>query len=210
MAGTIVFIGDSITDSRRRTDARGLGGGYVNFVATTLRERGDDAAVVNTGISGDGVAELRERWQRDALDHRPTVLSVYIGVNDTLAAFFRGYATPVEVFERDYTDILERAVAAGVPRLIVVEPFYLDNSDEWAHWREGNAFARSDLDRKRSVVRALADRFGAAFVALQDAVDQAAKERGPAVVAPDGVHPSAFGASLITRLWLAAYDTRIP
>ncbi len=207
MSRTIVCIGDSITDCHRRTDPRGLGGGYVDIVATALRERGDDARIVNTGISGDRVEHLQERWQRDALDHKPSVLSIYIGVNDTLVAFFEGRATPPDVFERRYTDILDRAVAAGVPHLIVVDPFYVECSDEWSQWREGDAFARADLDVKRPIVRALAQRYGAVFVPLQDAVDEAAKERGVAVVAPDGVHPSAFGSALIARLWLAAYDS---
>ena len=207
MGRTIVCIGDSITDCNRQTDPRGLGGGYVDFVAAALRERGDDATIVNTGISGDRVEHLQERWQVDALDHRPDVLSIYIGVNDTLVAFFQGRATPPDLFEQRYTDILGRSKAAGVPRLIVVDPFYVENTDEWAQWREGNAFARADLDLKRPIVRRLAERFGAAFVPLQDAMDEAVKERGPGVVAADGVHPSAFGSALIARLWLTAYDS---
>jgi acyl-CoA thioesterase-1 len=35
----------------------------------------------------------------------------------------------------------------------------------------------------------------------------AADERGPTVVAFDGVHPSAYGHAIIARLWLAAYDS---
>lgn len=206
MTGPIVFIGDSITDCDRRADRLGLGGGYVDLVARRLRARGDRIAVVNAGVSGDRVEHLRQRWQTDALDHHPSVLSVYIGVNDTLVAFFQGRPTPPELFEERYTDLLDRAVAAGVPRLILVEPFHLATADAWAHWREGNAFARADLDTKRPVVRRLAERYGAAFVPLQDAVDAAARERGPAVVAPDGVHPSAHGHELIAGLWLAAYD----
>ena len=51
-----------------------------------------------------------------------------------------------------------------------------------------------------------AERHGATFVPLQDAVDAAAKRRGPTVVAPDNVHPSPFGHRLIADLWLEAYD----
>jgi lysophospholipase L1-like esterase len=206
MSGTILFVGDSITDGERRTDPRGLGGGYVDLVATVLRERGDPATVVNAGINGNRVEHLQQRWQEDVLDHPPSVLSVYIGVNDTLVAFYEGRPTPPEVFQARYTDILDRAVAAGVPRLIVVDPFYVDTDSEWAQWREGNAFVRADLDTKRPIVRALARRYGAAFVPLQEAVDAAVLERGRAVVASDGVHPTAFGHRLIAERWLEAYD----
>ena len=206
MSGVIVFIGDSITDCERRTDPLGLGGGYVDVVAGTLRERGDDSTVVNTGISGDRIEHLRQRWQEDALDHRPSVLTIFVGVNDTLVAFHEGRPTPPDVFERHYTDVLERAVAAGVPNLIVVEPFFVGAGDGASQWGGGPAFAREDLDTKRPAVRALAERYGAAFVPLQAAVSAAERERGSAVVAPDGVHPSPFGHRLIARLWLEAYD----
>ena len=206
MSATILFVGDSITDGERRTDPRGLGGGYVDIVATVLRERGDPATVVNAGVNGDRVEHLQLRWQEDVLDHAPSVLSVYIGVNDTLVAFYEGRPTPPDLFQRRYVDILDRAVAAGVPRLILVDPFYVDTDSEWAQWRGGNAFVRADLDTKRPIVHALAERYGAAFVPLQDAVDAAVVERGRAVVASDGVHPTAFGHRLIADRWLAAYD----
>jgi lysophospholipase L1-like esterase len=208
MPGTIVFIGDSITDYERRTDPVGLGGGYVALVAAALRERGDDATIINTGVSGDKIADLQERWQADALDHHPTILTVYIGVNDTLVTFFEGRPTPPELFERRYTDVLERTVAAGVPKLIIVDPFYLDTEYERAPWGQGgNEFFHADLNPKREIVRALADRFGAAFVPLGEVMAAAAKERGPVAIAADGVHPSAYGHHLIARQWLLAYDT---
>jgi acyl-CoA thioesterase-1 len=127
-------------------------------------------------------------------------------VNDTLVAFFEGQATPAELFEERYTDVLERAVVAGVPRIMLVEPFFVDTDQAAAPWQRGNAFARADLDTKRPIVRALADRFGATLVPLQGAIDAAAVERSRGVVAPDGVHPSAFGHRLIAGRWLDAYD----
>jgi len=206
MSRTIVFIGDSITDCDRRSDPLGLGGGYVDMIASALRHRGDGASLVNTGVSGDRIEHLQARWQEDAIDRKPTVLSVYAGVNDTLVAFFQGRPTPPEVFEQRYADILARTAAAGVPHLVVVEPFYVEATQDNAPWREGNAFARADLDSKRPIIRTLAMRYGAAYVPLQEAVDAAVAERGPAVVAPDGVHPSSFGDRLIARLWLDAYE----
>jgi lysophospholipase L1-like esterase len=206
MGGTVVFIGDSITDSDRRIDPLGLGSGYVGIVADTLRERGDDATLVNTGVSGDRVESLQERWQIDVLDHHPSVLSVYIGVNDTLVTFTRGRPTPPSVFEERFTDLLDRAVAAGVPRLIIIEPFFVESTLDWVAWREGNEFFQSDLDTKRPIVTGLAQRYGATFIPLQTAMSAAAHDRGATVVAPDGVHPSPLGHRLIARLWLQAYD----
>jgi acyl-CoA thioesterase-1 len=77
---------------------------------------------------------------------------------------------------------------------------------QWAVWRDGNPFAHEDLAVKRAIVAKLADRYDATFVPLREPVAAAARERGAAVVAGDGVHPSAFGRQLLARLWLEAYD----
>jgi lysophospholipase L1-like esterase len=203
----IVFAGDSITDCDRRTDRAGLGYGYVNEVARALRRRGDQSTVVNAGIAGNRVAHLQQRWQTDVLDHHPSILSVYIGVNDTLAAFFAGRPTSPDVFEQRYVDLLDRAVAAGVARRVLVEPFYVDTEIPSIRWGEGAAFIHEDLAAKRAIVRDLAARYGAAFVPLQSIVGELAAQRGPTMVATDGVHPTPLGHRLIAEAWLAAYDS---
>lgn len=205
---TLVFIGDSITDCHRRTDPLGLGGGYVDIVATTLHARGDAPAVLNTGVSGDRLEHLAQRWEADALAHRPAVLTVFAGVNDTMVTFFQGRPTPPEVFRERYADLLARA--AAVPRLVLLEPFFVGTGDEGVRWYDGNEFFAADLAAKQAVVRELAEAHGAVFVALQRAFTAAAAERGPAAVAPDGVHPSALGHRIVADAWLAAYDGLSP
>ena len=201
----IVCTGDSITDSDHRLDRRGLGYGYVDLVARALGER---ATVVNAGIAGNRVAHLQARWQTDVLDHRPTVLSVYIGINDTLASFFEGRPTPVRVFEQHYADLLDRALGAGVGRLILVEPFFVDTELPSVRWGEGAQYIHEDLAPKQAVVRDLAARYGAGLVPLQSIMDSAGADRGPTMVAADGVHPTPLGAALIADAWLAAFDAR--
>ncbi len=205
MADTIVFTGDSITDCDRRFDRHGHGYGYVDIVARTLHDR---FTIVNSGVAGNRVAHLQARWQAEVLDHQPAVLSVYIGVNDTLAAFFDGRPTPVEQFEERYTDMLDRAVAAGVETMVLVEPFFVDTELPSVRWGEGAAFIRDDLAPKQRVVRELGARYHAAFVPLQSIVDRAAADRGPTMVAADGVHPTPLGAALIADAWLAAFEQR--
>ena len=58
------------------------------------------------------------------------------------------------------------------------------------------------------MVRALADRYDAAFVPLQSLVDTLAAQRGATMVAADGVHPTPLGHRLIADAWLAAFDAR--
>jgi lysophospholipase L1-like esterase len=181
-----VFIGDSITE---------WPGGYVDMLAGRL------GSVVNLGVAGDRLEHLQARWHVAAA----SVLTMYVGVNDTLVAFFEGPPTTLDVFEERYSDLLTRA--AGIPRVIVVEPFFLAVDGTDAPWRDALAFARKDLDAKRPIVRRLASDFGATFVPLQDRFDAAADEFGAAAVAPDGVHPSPLGHRLIADAWQAAFAT---
>jgi lysophospholipase L1-like esterase len=90
----LVMIGDSITDSERwRPFVEGplaaLGGGYVHLVGGLLGavypQRG--IRVVNMGVSGDRVRDVKARWQTDVLDRQPDWLSVMIGINDVWRQF---------------------------------------------------------------------------------------------------------------------------
>src|SRR5690349_14307470 len=182
-----IFLGDSITE---------WPGGYVDLLAGQLGAPG----VVNAGVAGDRLEHLQQRLDVSAA----AVLTIYAGVNDTLVAFFEGPPTPPDVFESRYTDLLERS--SGVPRVIVVEPFFLAVPSCDAPWRDGLAFARDDLDAKRPIVRRLASRFGATFVPLQARFDEAAQSAGAAALAPDGVHPSPRGHRLIADAWLDAFN----
>ena len=177
----------------------GVAGDRLEVVNTGVA--GDGLEVVNAGVAGDRLEHLLQRWS--PVFNAASVLTIYAGVNDTLVAFFEGTPTPPDVFESRFTDLLTRA--AAVPRVIVVEPFFLAVAEADAPWRDGLAFARSDLDSKRPIVRRLAANFGATFVPLQDRFDVASLSHGAAAVAPDGVHPSPLGHRLIADAWLAAW-----
>ena len=71
---TIRFIGDSITDCGCRDDRfKPLGCGYVNLFNDMLLTRDSEKhiRVINRGVGGNTVEDLRSRWQDDALAHRP-------------------------------------------------------------------------------------------------------------------------------------------
>lgn len=203
----LLFIGDSITDAHRRSDPLQLGNGYVNLIAEEFDRRGSSVEVINRGVSGECVRDLRDRWQRDVLDLEPDVLTVYIGVNDTVRTWFQGFPTPPAEFEADLDDVLTRAVAHGTRSIIVIEPFFLTGVPFPGPWKAGEDFARADLDSKRPIVEALARAHKATFIPLHDAMTVAAQQRGAALLAQDGVHPSGLGDRLIARLWCEAYDS---
>ena len=97
----VVFIGDSITDGnwgcvyhykktsaeRSRTDLNHIyGHTYMSLVATWYETRHPRAGYqfYNRGFSGHKLTDLAHRWQEDVLDLHPDVVSVLVGVNDTL------------------------------------------------------------------------------------------------------------------------------
>ena len=129
---TILLTGDSITDAGRdRDDLTSWGDGYASLIGQALA----DQTVINTGISGNRVVDLQGRWDADVLAHTPAVLSIMIGINDTWRRFDRDDPTSTEAYDAGYRDIVSRAQAAGVKRIILVEPFLLPvTDDQWA-WR---------------------------------------------------------------------------
>ncbi|MFD4957656.1 SGNH/GDSL hydrolase family protein [Microbacterium sp. NPDC058389] len=193
---TLVFAGDSITDSGRdRDDLGSLGDGYVQLIAEAVADRGE--TVVNKGISGNRAVDLEARWD-DILAAGPDVLTVYIGVNDMWRRFDADDPTSVEDFEATVTGLLQAARDAGVERILLIEPFFVPVRDDQVSWLD-------DLNPKRDAVRRLAERFDATLIELHDTVTAAAAEHGAAAIVPDGVHPTPQGSAIIADAWLAAH-----
>ncbi|MET7280095.1 SGNH/GDSL hydrolase family protein [Kribbella sp. NPDC005582] len=192
----MVFQGDSITDGGRgRTDDPNhvLGHSYPFLIASEAAARHPERGwrFVNRGVSGDKVSDLAARWQEDALDHQPDVLSVLVGVNgiDELR------------FESEYRLLLERTLSA-LPsvRLVLGEPFYLPTSPVES---EREAWAAA-VKARATIVRGLADQFGATFVPYQAALD-AAVTRAPAECwVWDGIHPTYAGQRILADAWITA------
>lgn len=192
----IVFIGDSITDAGRdRQDPDSFGDGYVSLLAGELTAGG--ATVRNLGISGNRAVDLAARWDAELMPTAPELLTVYIGVNDMWRRFDSDDPTSDEQFAATLRPLLERAVEAHAPRLVLMEPFFLPVTEEQQGWLD-------DLDGKRAVVRALAAEFGAELVPLHEVFTAAASEHPIAELAPDGVHPTPLGSRLIADAWRSA------
>jgi acyl-CoA thioesterase I len=190
VTGPILFIGDSITDCGRREDEPDyLGDGFVRLIADKLPQR----RVINVGISGNRVVDLRDRWLIDVVEQQPDILTVYVGINDTWRRYDENDPTPAASFEDDYRACLERV--GGASSVILVEPFVVPVSEDQERWHE-------DLDEKRAVVARLAAEFSTGFVPLQALFSAAAEDNGATALAQDGVHPTPLGHLLIADAWL--------
>jgi len=185
----ILFQGDSITDcSRDREDPDSLGGGYVNLVMETVADRYSQSNLkfINRGISGDKIRDLQLRWDMECIDLKPDMLSILVGVNDTLI-------TPVELFEEEYRMLLKRTTEALNAEIILCEPFLLLG--------DTNAY-RDDLNPKIETVHMLSEEFNTLLLPLDKIFREACSLHPPEYWAPDGVHPTPAGHALIAKSWI--------
>ena len=199
---TILFQGDSITDAdRNHWKTHDLGCGYVKTVAERLFVEHPKLSLrfLNRGISGNRIRDLRERWQMDCLNLKPDIVSILIGVNDTLGTFFWGEPTSIEDFEKDYESILSLTRKSLDAQIILLEPFLLPLSKE-------QTILRHDIDARIRVVKKLAEVFQTELVQLDSIFFVASKEKGPEFWSTDGVHPSPAGHTLIAESWLKMCD----
>ncbi len=194
----ILFQGDSVTDAGRdRARSDHLGCGYPQFIAGwfTIVHPTAKVTFVNRGVSGDRLSDLLARWTADAVELRPDIVSILIGINDVWNRYRGRAATPHDGFERDLHTLLKRTRDETGAQIVLLDPFVLPVPDDRKVWRE-------DLEPKLEILRALSDRFGAVRIPLDQVFARAAASGDPAVWAADGVHPTPAGHAQIARAWL--------
>jgi len=206
----LLFQGDSITDmkwGRNQSDRNHyLGHSYVYLIAARLGVDMPEAQldVYNRGISGHKVADLKARWQKDAIEMKPDLLSILIGVND-VGRNLDG--VDVKTWEADYRQILSASRAANAElKIVLLDPFIvasgrLANPEAFKQWRD-------QVERLIPVVGRLAKEFDAVHIKTQDIFDAASKQVSPEHWIWDGVHPLPQGHELIARNWIEAVSQR--
>ena len=204
---TVLFIGDSITEWGRDDATGSIGHGFVRMAADGWAAAHPEhpITVVNKGIGGNRVIDLRNRWTRDAIDVGPDVVTIMVGINDTWRRFDIGETTTTASYEADLRFVLGRLAAETSAQVLLIEPFVLPvRPDQW-QWRE-------DLDARIAVVRRLAAAPGATRVAADGLLTARAvnaggntdgEARGFARYADDGVHLTDVGNAELAAAWLA-------
>jgi lysophospholipase L1-like esterase len=197
----IVFQGDSITDEGRKKDVldandnKGLGKGYAAIASgqAMLAHPGLELKCYNRGISGNKVPDLAERWQQDAVDLKPDILSILIGVNDLwhTLAFGKTYKGTLKDYETGYRALIERSQKEipGV-RIVICEPFTTRTSEDF-----------KVLADYAKVARKLAGEMKLPFVPFQSLFDEASKAAPAEFWLWDGIHPTVAGHAIMADMW---------
>ena len=197
---TILFIGDSITDCGRMNAERPLGSGYVKMFRDLLamREPAKKVAIVNKGIGGHTVVDLRNRWTDDVLREKPDWLSIKIGINDlhrTLAN--TPQAVPPKLFAQAYDEVLARTRKA-LPkcRILLIDPFYISTDRA-----PGSARAQvlDLLPKYIATVHRMSRKYRTRLVQTHAIYQRLLKFHAPDLFCPEPVHPNLTGHLVIAE-----------
>ncbi len=198
---TLLFIGDSITDvGRKRYEDSDLGAGFPKLIAEQLAEKHPDygLTILNRGISGDRVHDLKMRWQPDCLALKPDLVTILVGINDV------GFvvdsqpiptAQELKMFESNYRYLLDSIKEETDAQIVLMEPFVLPYPADRLNWRD-------HLDPRIQTVRRLAHEYDALLVPLDGILNaQGLASNFEAYTGDDGVHPTLKGHQAIADAW---------
>lgn len=202
---TILFQGDSITDTGRdRDDDKNLGRGYPYLVQTKMSyECPEDFSFINRGISGNRIVDLYARIKKDIINVKPDYMSILIGVNDCWHELGReANGISAEKFEVLYTMLLDE-IREALPelKLFLMTPYVTPGVCTDPYWE----YFTTEVPKRAAVVKKLAEKYNLVLVDLQAEFDKA-MEKAPATCwTQDGVHPTPAGHELIATAWRKAF-----
>jgi lysophospholipase L1-like esterase len=197
----IVFLGDSIT-------AGGVSPkGYVTLVKNALNDKHKDLSieVIGAGVSGNKVPDLQKRLEKDVLMKKPTLVVIYIGINDVWHGEndpARG--TPKDRFEAGMLDVVNKIKEAG-GRVVICTPTVIGEKKPGTNKLDQLLDDYSDISRKvaKDTNSPLCD-LRKAFkdhIAKNNAED---KEKG--ILTGDRVHLNDAGNKLVADTILSVID----
>jgi lysophospholipase L1-like esterase len=196
----IVFLGDSITKGGEGKS------GYITLFRKALEDHHKDLGVevINAGISGNKVPDLEKRLQKDVLDKKPTMVVIYIGINDVWHGEkdpARG--TPKDKFESGLKDIIKQIQDAGA-NVVLCTPSVIGEK------KPGTNDLDTKLDEYSDVSRAVAKEskvslcdLRKAFQDYESANNKDDKDKG--VLTTDRVHLNESGNKLVAETILKMF-----
>jgi lysophospholipase L1-like esterase len=195
----VVFLGDSITEA-----GNGHAKGYVVLIRKALEEKlsKDGIEVIGAGISGNKVPDLQGRLQRDVLARKPTIVVIYIGINDV----WHGETDPKrgtskEKYQAGLEDIISRITDAG-GRALLCTPSVIGEKIDGSNRNDAR------LDEYADISRAVAKKLKVPLCDLRkEFLRRLAKDnpgnKASGVLTTDGVHLNDAGNALVAKVILS-------
>jgi len=203
----ILFQGDSITDMNRGrgTDPNHLyGHSYAFLLASQLGYRYPEKGFIfyNRGISGNRTVDLYSRWKEDALNLKPDVISILVGINDVALEIERQSGLDAAGYRKVLSLIIDETLEKNPNvQFVLCEPFAFPQ----VYKEEYRERLKEGIMEHQRAIREVASSYNCVFVPLQEDFD-AAYEAHPDLGYPywiwDGIHPTAAGHQIIAKKWL--------
>ncbi len=139
---TWLFTGDNVIQGAGSTGGRrSCVEIFAERVRGELRRAGD--VVINTGVSGDSVAQLLSTLKRRVTRFHPDVVAISLGINDCKAG-----AAGRDAFRRAVRELLDRVRTAGaIPLVILPHPVYFPATRQRADLRQYMEILRQEIVR---------------------------------------------------------------
>lgn len=178
---TIVCFGDSLTQA-----------GYPAELEKILPVR-----TINAGVRGNTSRQGLKRLERDVLSHKPDVVVVLFGTNDTRVDAPKVHV-PLPEYEKNLTEIIDRCretkatVLVGTMPPIDAKPYFTRHTQETFDAAGG---LDTLIENYRAVVLRVAKEKGISVIDFNQHLAADTSWRSP-----DGVHPTPEGNRAIARL----------
>jgi isoamyl acetate esterase len=197
----IIFLGDSITEAGVSPK------GYVTAIKNALAEKHKDLniEVIGAGISGNKVPDLQRRLEKDVLMKKPSVVVIYIGINDV----WHGENDPAkgttkDKYEAGLTEIIGKIKNAGA-RVVICTPTVIGEKKAGANKLDSRLDEYAEISRK--VAKDTKSQLCDLRKTFQDYLtrnNSEDKEQG--ILTSDRVHLSGAGNKLVAETILSTID----
>ncbi|HQY12661.1 MAG TPA: GDSL-type esterase/lipase family protein [Ferruginibacter sp.] len=189
----VIFFGDSITEAGVHP------GGYILRMDSMITKQGlgDRFELLGSGVSANKVYDLFLRMEDDVLKREPSIVVIYIGVNDVWHKRTGGTGTDADKFERFYEAIIKRLSDKNI-KAVLCTPAVIGEKTDFSNEQDG------DLNKYSNIIRDIAARNNLPLVDLRKAFldynlknNPGNKEYG--ILTTDRVHLNARGNQLVAE-----------
>ena len=194
----IVFLGDSITAAAVKPQ------GFITLITNAITAAHPDLGIetFGAGISGNKVPNLQKRLEKDVLSKKPTIVFIYIGINDVWhwkknkEGEMAG-GTTKEVFESGLKEIIGKINDAGA-RVIMCTPTVIGEKPDGSNERDAM------LEEYAAISRKVAADTDSQLVDLRKAFLDHLKANNPdnlgkGILTGDGVHLNPAGNAFVAK-----------
>lgn len=129
----VIFFGDSITQIGAAPN------GYITMMQEMLAKEGisDQYELIGSGISGNKVTDLYLRLEEDVLKKNPSIVVIYIGINDIWHKQTSGTGTDILKYAQFYEAIIKKIKTAGI-KVVVCTPSVIGERKDFSNEQDGD------------------------------------------------------------------------